>query len=228
MIKGYEGPLLVLTVATGAIDGVSYLALDRVFTGNMTGNVLFIGFGLAGASGLPVLNNLVALFAFMLGAVLAARLTRTGSGPAKLPRAALAVLVGGSALTLALAALWLGTGPPGEFAMLVTTGLLALVLGAQAAAVRHVGIRDLSTVVVTMTMVNLSADSRVAGGAGSAWLRRFGAIFAMGLGALAAALLTLRVDGAIALLMAGVVMAVGTAMIAGVRRREITAAAVDA
>ncbi|QKW15042.1 YoaK family protein [Verrucosispora sp. NA02020] len=224
MTKTYDVPLLVLTVATGAIDGVSYLALDRVFTGNMTGNVLFIGFGLAGVPGLPVLNNLVALLAFMLGAVLAARLTRGATGPAKLPRSGLVVLVAGSASTLASAGLWLGTGSPEGIVMLVVTGLLALVLGAQAAAVRHIGIRDLSTVVVTMTMVNLSADSRAAGGVGTAWARRLAAIVSMGLGALVAALLTLRVDGSWALLMAGVVMAAGTAMIAAVRRREITAA----
>ncbi|MFF0722440.1 YoaK family protein [Micromonospora sp. NPDC003816] len=224
MTKTYDVPLLVLTVATGAIDGVSYLALDRVFTGNMTGNVLFIGFGLAGVPGLPVLNNLVALLAFMLGAVLAARLTRGATGPAKLPRSGLVVLVAGSASTLASAGLWLGTGSPEGIVMLVVTGLLALVLGAQAAAVRHIGIRDLSTVVVTMTMVNLSADSRAAGGAGTAWARRLAAIVSMGLGALVAALLTLRVDGSWALLMAGVVMAAGTAMIAAVRRREIMAA----
>ncbi|MER5456454.1 YoaK family protein [Micromonospora sp. NPDC002389] len=224
MTKTYDVPLLVLTVATGAIDGVSFLALDRVFTGNMTGNVLFIGFGLAGVSGLPVLNNLVALLAFMLGAVLAARLTRGATGPAKLPRSGLLVLVAGSASTLVLAGLWLGTGSPDGIVMLVVTGLLALVLGAQAAAVRHIGIRDLSTVVVTMTMVNLSADSRAAGGAGAAWVRRLAAIVAMGLGALVAALLTLRVDGSWALLVAGVVMAAGTAMIAVVRRREIAAA----
>ncbi|KXK59527.1 hypothetical protein AWW66_23840 [Micromonospora rosaria] len=224
MTKRYEAPLLVLTVATGAIDGVSYLALDQVFTGNMTGNVLFIGFGLAGVSGLPVLNNLVALLSFMLGAVLAARLTRAATGPATLPGTGLAILVAGTVLTLALAGIWLGTGAPGEITMLVVTGLLALVLGAQAAAVKHIGIRDLSTVVVTMTMVNLAADSRLAGGAGAAWARRLSAIVAMGLGALVAAILTLRVDGAVALLVAGVVMAVGTAMLAVTRRRELAAA----
>ncbi|WFE97211.1 YoaK family protein [Micromonospora sp. WMMD987] len=224
MTKRYELPLLVLTAATGAVDGVSYLALDRVFTGNMTGNVLFIGFGLAGVSGLPVLNNLVALLAFMLGAVLAARLTRGAPGPAKLPAAGLAILVGGSVLSLALAGVWLGSGPPSHGAMLVTTALLALVLGAQAAAVKHIGIRDLSTVVVTMTMVNLSADSRAAGGPGTAWLRRFGAITAMGLGAFVAAVLTLRVNGAVALLVAGVLLALGTTLIAVIRHREVAAA----
>ncbi|MFE7871041.1 YoaK family protein [Micromonospora humida] len=225
MTKSYEVPLLVLTAATGAVDGVSYLALDRVFTGNMTGNVLFIGFGLAGVSGLPVLNNLVALLAFMLGAVLAARLTRGAPGPAALPAAGLAILVGGSVLSLALAGFWLVTGPPAHGVMLAVTGLLALVLGAQAAAVKHIGIRDLSTVVVTMTMVNLSADSRAAGGPGTAWLRRFGAITTMGLGAFVSAVLTLRVNGAVALVVAGALLTLGTALVAVVRRREVAAAA---
>ena len=72
--------LLVLTVATGAIDGVSYLALDRVFTGNMTGNVLLIGFGLVGVPGIPVLNDLVALLTFLLGAAVGWRAARARRG----------------------------------------------------------------------------------------------------------------------------------------------------
>jgi hypothetical protein len=64
------------------------------------------------------------------------------------------------------------------------------------AAVKHVGIRDQSTVVVTMTMVNLSTDSRAAGGQGAAWLRRIGAIVTMGLDALLSAFLVLHVNGA--------------------------------
>ena len=46
--------LLVLTFTTGLIDAVSYLALGRVFTANMTGNVVLLGFGIAGIGGLPV------------------------------------------------------------------------------------------------------------------------------------------------------------------------------
>ncbi len=41
--------LLVLTAATGLIDAVSYLALGHVFTANMTGNVVFLAFAVAGA-----------------------------------------------------------------------------------------------------------------------------------------------------------------------------------
>src|SRR3954447_23941720 len=185
--RAYSLGLLVLTAATGAVDGVSYLALDRVFTGNMTGNVLFVGFGLAGAPGIPVLNNLVALLTFLLGAALGSRFTRRGAGgPVRLPRASMGVLLVVSGGTFVLAGVWLPVGRLGTVTTIVVTGLLALLLGAQAASVRHVGIRDLSTVVITMTMVNLAADSRLAGGAGAAWVRPGGAIPTLGLRALAA------------------------------------------
>src|SRR2546430_7387323 len=45
--------LLVLTFTTGLVDAVSYLGLGRVFTANMTGNIVFLGFGIAGSGGPP-------------------------------------------------------------------------------------------------------------------------------------------------------------------------------
>jgi hypothetical protein len=42
------GLLLILTAVTGVVDAVSILALGRVFVANMTGNVVFAGFALAG------------------------------------------------------------------------------------------------------------------------------------------------------------------------------------
>ena len=52
--------LLALTFTTGVVDAVCFLGLGRVFTANMTGNVVLLGFGLAGTDGLPVLAPLVA------------------------------------------------------------------------------------------------------------------------------------------------------------------------
>ena len=66
--------LLVLTVTTGIIDAVSYLGLGRVFSANMTGNVVLLGFGIAGTGGLPVIAPLVSGFAFLIGAAAAGRL----------------------------------------------------------------------------------------------------------------------------------------------------------
>ena len=77
--------LLLLTASTGCIDAVSYLALDRVFTGNMTGNVLFIGFSLVGAGKTPLLNNIIALLGFALGCIVGGRIVGQ-SAPKGLPR----------------------------------------------------------------------------------------------------------------------------------------------
>src|SRR5438067_11522324 len=60
--------LLALTFTTGIVDAVSYLALGRVFTANMTGNVMLLGFGIAGSGGLLVLAPVISLASFMLGA----------------------------------------------------------------------------------------------------------------------------------------------------------------
>src|SRR5437867_12661084 len=68
------GALLVQTVATGLIDAVSYLALGHVFTANMTGNVVFLAFAVAGAPGLSIPRSAVSLGAFLAGAVAGGRL----------------------------------------------------------------------------------------------------------------------------------------------------------
>jgi hypothetical protein len=42
------GLLLLLSVTTGLVDAVSVLGLGKVFTANMTGNIVFLGFAAAG------------------------------------------------------------------------------------------------------------------------------------------------------------------------------------
>ena len=59
--------LVALTFTTGVVDAASYLGLGRVFTANMTGNVVLLGFGLVGGNGLPVLAPLLSLAAFVVG-----------------------------------------------------------------------------------------------------------------------------------------------------------------
>ena len=53
--------LLVMTTATGLVDAVSVLGLGRVFVANMTGNVVFLGFAVAGAPGFALAASLAAL-----------------------------------------------------------------------------------------------------------------------------------------------------------------------
>ena len=65
---GLPAMLLVLTAVTGVVDAVSYLALGHVFTANMTGNVAFLGFGIAGIPTVSVSRSAAALAAFFAGA----------------------------------------------------------------------------------------------------------------------------------------------------------------
>src|SRR5439155_20814044 len=67
-------PLLVgLTFVTGLVDAFSYLLLGHVFVANMTGNVVFLGFALAGATGFSIPASLVALGCFASGAIIGGR-----------------------------------------------------------------------------------------------------------------------------------------------------------
>src|ERR1700750_2870034 len=65
--------LLVLTFVTGIVDATSYLRLGHVFVANMTGNVVFLGFGIAGAGGISLWARLTARTAFLVGGVLGGR-----------------------------------------------------------------------------------------------------------------------------------------------------------
>jgi uncharacterized membrane protein YoaK (UPF0700 family) len=199
--------LLLLTASTGAVDAASYLGLDRVFTGNMTGNVLFIGFAIVGVGGIPLLNNLVALAAFAAGSVLGGRLVARGHRERSLPRRSAIVLGSGAALLLVLAIVWLVAGRLGTPVQLVVTALLAVVMGCQVAAVKPIGNSDVTTIVVTNTIANLARESRAGGGAGDRWLSRLLAVVAMAAGAAVGALGVAVAGGWLALLAAAIVSA---------------------
>src|SRR6478609_3635772 len=74
------GALLTLTLVTGMVDAVSFLGLGHVFTANMTGNVVFLGFAVAGASGLSVRASAIGLVSFLAGAVAGGRFGLERSG----------------------------------------------------------------------------------------------------------------------------------------------------
>lgn len=210
--------MLVLTFTTGIVDAVGYLGLDKVFTGNMTGNVVILGMALAGAGGLPILGPALALVGFMAGAALGGRvLRRTGGAWTPLTTR----LFGGVGLvTLALAVLLFATGDaPGRGLGVTVTTLLGGAMGVQAAAARFVAVKDVTTVVVTSTITGLAADSRLGSGVGSGGhsVRRTTAVVLILAGAAAGALL-LRWHLGAGLLLAGVVIVVAT-VVGGVHGR---------
>ena len=137
--------MMVLTFSTGIIDAVGYLGLDRVFTANMTGNVVILGMGLVGAEDLPVLGPLLALGGFMAGAALGGRVLRRAPGPWSALTTGLFLSVGVVCVALAVVLLVVGATPSASIALPVTT-VLGLAMGVQAATARFVAVPDVTTV----------------------------------------------------------------------------------
>jgi uncharacterized membrane protein YoaK (UPF0700 family) len=180
--------LLVLTFTTGLVDAVSYLGLGHVFTANMTGNIVFLGFGIAGGTGLPVLAPIISLVAFLVGAGAGGRLaSRLEDQHTSHFAGALGieVLLIGLAAIIAIVA----DVHPDRLSGDVVIALLALAMGTRNATVRGLGVPDLTTTVLTMTLTGLAAESPLAGGTGRGSARRVAAVAAMLFGALAGALL---------------------------------------
>src|SRR6266699_7073135 len=84
--------LLGMTAVTGLVDAVSFLSLGRVFTANMTGNIVLLAFATARVSGLSMARSLTALLAFLVGAILGGRVIARASADAQIRFAAHAFL----------------------------------------------------------------------------------------------------------------------------------------
>jgi uncharacterized membrane protein YoaK (UPF0700 family) len=166
MIDRPPPPLVVtlaaLTVVSGFVDAVSFLGLGHVFTANMTGNVVLIGFAAAGAPGFSMAASLSALGAFLAGAVAGGRLAQRVRPVRNLLLVAMVI----EAACTAAAAVVAGTVPAvgSGWPRFTIIGLLAVGMGLRNAAVRRVGVPDMSTTVLTTTLTGLASQSLLAGG----------------------------------------------------------------
>jgi uncharacterized membrane protein YoaK (UPF0700 family) len=199
-------PLMVtLTLVTGVVDATSYLELGHVFVANMTGNVVFIGFALAGASGLSAWTSLVALASFILGASAGARLSSLNSDHrGRLLRSTVAVQI--ALMMLALIISLLTREPPSSSVRYALVVPLAIAMGMQNAAATSLSVPELTTTVLTKTLTGIASEVGGVGGHGSKLGRRVVSVGAMLLGALAGGLLVLHVAVAAALALACVLV----------------------
>jgi uncharacterized membrane protein YoaK (UPF0700 family) len=181
--------LVGLTFATGLVDAVSYLGLGHVFAANMTGNIVLLGFAVAGAGGFTAGPSLVALGCFMLGAAAGGRLARAlESRRARWLAIALGCEVAATVLA-ACAAIGLSAGS-GSDRRFVVIGLLAGGMGVRNATVRRLAVPELTTTVLTMTITGLAADSQLGAHERQRLARRIAAVLAMLAGAAAGGLMT--------------------------------------
>lgn len=209
--------LLLLSLTTGLVDAASVLGLGKVFTANMTGNVVFLGFALAGTPGFVAAPFLAALGAFMGGALVAGRIGKSLSG-LSIRRWLL------TAAVIEAALLWASAGVALQFDITAQSPQLALyaiivgtavAMGFRNATIRQLKVPDLTTTVLTLTITGIAADSSLAGGANPNWRRRIGSILAILAGAAIGALLVMRAGSLVfPLLLAGILVLAGTAMCA--------------
>jgi len=206
------GLLLLLSVTTGLIDAISVLGLGKVFTANMTGNIVFLGFAAVGTPGFHPLSYVVAIGAFLGGALLAGRI-----GKAMTNRPLRRWLIG--AALLETAALWIAAALALDFDMAAQSpthalygiiALTALAMGFRNATIRQLKVPDLTTTVLTLTLTGLAADSALAGGSNPNAGRRIASVLAILLGAALGAWMVTRGGLVPPLLLAGALILAGT------------------
>ena len=187
------GILLVLTGTTGLIDAISVLGLGHVFTANMTGNVVFLGFAAARVPGFSAVRCGCALLAFLIGAVGGGALAAAMQGTQRrwLLTAA-AIECGLFAFSAALSVGYRASPALPNARVMALLALTASAMGVRNATVRRLAVPDLTTTVLTLTLTGLGADSSLAGGNNPRWGRRVLAVVAMFIGAAAGAWLMLR------------------------------------
>jgi len=199
--------LLAMTLVTGVVDAVSCLGFGHIFTANMTGNVVLLGFALAGAPRLSIARALTALLAFLFGAVVAGRLGLRLSAATRrqyvVTTAALeSVLLCAGALACVSPAIATNRAGVRLYLAIVLT---SLAMGLRTVTVRRLGVADIATTVVTTTLATLAGDSSLAGGSNLRMSRRLASALCVFAGATIGTLL-LRFGLALPLMFGGIVV----------------------
>jgi uncharacterized membrane protein YoaK (UPF0700 family) len=177
--------LLGMTAVTGLVDAVSFLSLGRVFTANMTGNVVILAFATARVPGLSIARSLTALLSFLVGAIFGGRIMARAGADSQIRLAAQAFVL---EVVFLLAASFCSIGYRSDllensFQPFALIALTAVAMGTRNAAVRKLAIPDLTTTVLTLTITGIGADSSLANGNNPRLARRVESVVAMFLGA---------------------------------------------
>ncbi|WP_158674629.1 DUF1275 family protein [Streptomyces hoynatensis] len=137
--------MVALSLLAGGVDAVAFLTLDHVFVANQTGNGVLLGLGAAsrflpGDAGVGLTGPLASLAGFCAGGLAAAGLSR---------RAPLRALLWLEAALLGLAGALAWAPAPW------CAAALAAAMGAQTVFATRVGIKGVTTTVVTSTLATL-------------------------------------------------------------------------
>ncbi len=148
--------LVLLSIVAGSADAAGYLGLGKVFTANMTGNIVLLGIALSEGRSADSERPLFALVAFVVGTCLGGWLCR--DVPPKRgwsPQITHTMLLE-AGLLLTYAAWWFHVAPAQRVDLVYPyIAMLGLAMGLQGAAAYHLGIPGVVTTVVTGTLTSL-------------------------------------------------------------------------
>jgi uncharacterized membrane protein YoaK (UPF0700 family) len=151
--------LIGLTLSSGAIDAISFIALGKVFTAFMTGNVVFLGLGVAEAGGPDVIRVLIALAAFAAGVYAATKIVNGSGDSGTWSPGVTFALAATVVLQAGFLALWVTvSGRPGSASAVVLIGLMAIAMGLQSGAVASLAVKGVFTTAATATLIFVMRD----------------------------------------------------------------------
>jgi uncharacterized membrane protein YoaK (UPF0700 family) len=163
-----DAVLMLLTLSSGVVDAISFIAFGKVFTAFMTGNLVFLGLGATHAfehGGPEIPRVCVVLAAFAAGVFLAARMIRRSRATRGSEHAVTVALAGVLVVQVVFLGGWVAAaGDPGDTFATVLAAVEAVAMGMQSSAVGALDVKGVFTTAATATLINLSreaADRRV-------------------------------------------------------------------
>jgi uncharacterized membrane protein YoaK (UPF0700 family) len=219
--------LAALTFSSGAVDAIAFLALGKVFTAFQTGNLVFLGIGLAqtGSPGPDLPRVACSLGGFAAGVLLATRVVQSPKGSGLWSRR-VSLTLGLTFLTQAIfVVMWMVTsGWPGVGSGRVLAGFSGLAMGLQSGAVMALAVTGVFTTAATATVMFLMRDEAERGSSRAAERARYARVLvALVAGALTGALLLVHARTyAPVLPLAATALVIATGSIALRSQREIT------
>jgi uncharacterized membrane protein YoaK (UPF0700 family) len=151
--------LAVLAFAAGSIDVLSWLALGKVFSAFMTGNVVFLAAGLFSHQSELSLHAAVALCAFGAGAWATTWVMPREDPSVLWPARVTAGLIACALVQLVFWVLWLAVGGHPGSTLMVLLGISAFAMGIQTATAVTLGVHAVFTTAVTATWTVLVGDA---------------------------------------------------------------------
>lgn len=163
-----EAVLMILTISSGAVDAICFISFGKVFTAFMTGNLVFLGIGAAGAfkPGGPNLVRVgIVIVTFTVGVFVAARVIKRLKASGGMAYSLALALCGVLVAQLVFVGGWISAaGDPSDAFATTLAAIEAVAMGIQSSAVGSLEVKGVFTTAATATLVNLSREAADRGG----------------------------------------------------------------